>query len=220
MPRSKLASQSMRQFPSYIANYPSNFIPHNGVATIGQFINASIDVFGLGNDIASLGAIYGTVIAASGNLIHMSIGQAPNSAVAPLDPKIPEMVVPGGLDTTHDSFKSDVSPTREDKYQSVNGDASNMSLLFMDLYNRQSGVPDDQVNYNLSILADHRAQRVQDSIMQNPLFFLSPFDGLLLTGHPQLYLRSHGKSECRAPRGPARQRYADVILWRHSRCVF
>lgn len=58
-----------------------------------------------------------------------------------------------------------------------------MSLpLFMDLYNRQSGVPDDQVNYNLSILADHRAQRVQDSIMQNPLFFLSPFDGLLLTG--------------------------------------
>ena len=52
----------------------------------------------------------------------------------------------------------------------------------MDLYNRQSGVPGDQVNYNLSILADHRAQRVQDSIMQNPLFFLSPFDRLLLTG--------------------------------------
>jgi hypothetical protein len=58
-----------------------------------------------------------------------------------------------------------------------------MSLpLFMDLYNRQSGVPDDQVNYNLSILADHQAQRVQDSIMQNPSFFLSPSDGLLLTG--------------------------------------
>jgi hypothetical protein len=52
----------------------------------------------------------------------------------------------------------------------------------MDLRNRQSNVPDDQVNYNLSILADHQIQRVQDSIMQNPLFFLSPFDGLLLTG--------------------------------------
>lgn len=58
-----------------------------------------------------------------------------------------------------------------------------MSLpLFTDLYNRQSGVPDDQVNHNLSVLAGHRAQRVQDSIMQNPLFFPSPLDGLLLTG--------------------------------------
>jgi hypothetical protein len=73
--------------------------------------------FGLGNDIAYLGAIYGTTISASGDLIHMSIGQAPNSAVTPLDPKIPEMVVPGGLDITHDSFESDVSPIREDKYQ-------------------------------------------------------------------------------------------------------
>lgn len=58
-----------------------------------------------------------------------------------------------------------------------------MSLpLFMGLYNRQSGVPDDQASYNLSIPAGHQAQRVQDSIMQNPLFSLSPFDGLLLTG--------------------------------------
>lgn len=78
----------------------------------------------IGNDIASLGAVYGTVISVSGDLIHMSIGQAPNSAVAPLDPKIPEMVVPGGLDIMHDSFESDVSPTREDKYRSVHGDAS------------------------------------------------------------------------------------------------
>ena len=74
-------------------------------------------VFGLGNDIASLGAIYGAVISASGDLIHMSIGQALNPAVAPLDPKIPEVVVPGGLGITHNSFESDVSPTREDKYQ-------------------------------------------------------------------------------------------------------
>lgn len=74
-------------------------------------------VFRLGNDIASLGAVYGTVISVSGDLIHMSIGQAPNSAVAPLDPKIPEIVVPDGLDIMHDSFESDVSPTREDKYQ-------------------------------------------------------------------------------------------------------
>ena len=50
-------------------------------------------VFALGNDTASLGAVYGTVIPVSGDLIHMSIGQAPNSAVAPLDLKIPEMVV-------------------------------------------------------------------------------------------------------------------------------
>ena len=136
MPRSKLASQPVREFPcpkSYIANHLSNFIPHNGVVTIDQLINASIDgssqsgypffsilltalVFGLGNNIASLGAIYGTVISASSDLIHMSIGQAPNSAVAPSDPKIPEIVVPSGLNITHDSFESSVSPTREDKY--------------------------------------------------------------------------------------------------------
>ncbi|OCL08521.1 Cloroperoxidase [Glonium stellatum] len=164
-----------------LANH--NFIPHNGVATIDQLISASEEVFGLGNDMASLKAIYGTAISASGDLIHMSIGQAPSPAIAPLDLNVPETVVPGGLDFTHNSFESDASPTREDKYQSANGDASNMSLpLFIELYNRQSGIPDDQVNYSLSTLADHRAQRVQDSIMQDPLFFLSPFDGLLLTG--------------------------------------
>ncbi|OCK98558.1 uncharacterized protein K441DRAFT_736124, partial [Cenococcum geophilum 1.58] len=187
---------------SYLANYPSNFIPHNGVATIDQLINASIDgSLQIGNDIASLGAVYGTVISVSGDLIHMSIGQAPNSAVAPLDPKIPEMVVPGGLDIMHDSFESDVSPTREDKYRRC----LNMSLPpFMDLYNRQSGIPDDQVNYNLAILADHRAQRVHDSIMQNALFFLSPFDGLLLTGVTYNFIFTlMAKSECRAPRGQA-----------------
>ena len=74
-------------------------------------------MFGLGDDIASLGAIYGAVISTSGDLIHMSIGQSPSFAAAPLYPKIPEMVVPGGLDITYDGFKSDVSPTCEDKYQ-------------------------------------------------------------------------------------------------------
>lgn len=74
----------------------------------------------------------------------------------------------------------------------------------MDLYNRQSGIPDDQVNYNLAILADHRAQRVHDSIMQNALFFLSPFDGLLLTGVTYNFIFTlMAKSECRAPRGQA-----------------
>lgn len=137
----------------------------------------------MGYDMAALVSIFGTAMSASGDLIHMSIGQPPSADAAPLNTTLTMLAKPGGLDFTHDNFESDVSPTRLDKYETAGGDASNMSFpLFMQLYNRQAGVPEEKVNYSLAILNDHRAQRVQDSIRSNAYYFVSPFGGLLVNG--------------------------------------
>jgi len=50
------------------------------------------------------------------------------------------------------------------------------------LYEKQDGVCPGSENYSLPILGDHRAERLQQSIANNPDLFLSPFGGLLVSG--------------------------------------
>ncbi|KAF2491850.1 Cloroperoxidase [Lophium mytilinum] len=164
-----------------LANH--GFIPHNGIATIDEIVNASMNVFGLGYDLAHLAAIYGTAMSVSTDLSHMSIGGPAPLGSTPANSSVILLVNPGGLDTTHAAFEHDCSATRIDKYIADNGDASTMSLdLFKDLYYRQQGLPDEQVDYNLAIMNDHRMQRTIDSENQNPNFFISPFAGLMHIG--------------------------------------
>jgi hypothetical protein len=137
----------------------------------------------MGYDLANLAAIYGTAVSASADLVHMSIGGPPPPGVAPIDPNVPLLVNPGGLDTTHNAFEHDASATRVDKYIADNGDASVMSLdLFKELYYSLHDVPYEEVDYNLKVMNDHRLKRAVDSVDQNPNFFLSPFGGLMHTG--------------------------------------
>ncbi|KAF2810894.1 Cloroperoxidase [Mytilinidion resinicola] len=164
-----------------LANH--GFIPHNGIATIDELVNASMNVFGLGYDLAHLASIYGTAMSVSTDLYHMSIGGPAPRGSTPADADVTLLVNPGGLSTTHVAFEHDSSVTRIDKYIAPDGDASTMSLdLFKKLYYRQQGLPADQVDYNLAILNDHRMQRTFDSLHQNPNFFLSPFAGLMHVG--------------------------------------
>jgi len=48
-----------------------NYIPHNGVATISQFIQGTNDVFGMGLDLATFLAVYGAVF--DGDLTSVSL---------------------------------------------------------------------------------------------------------------------------------------------------
>jgi len=48
------------------------YLPHNGIATIDQFITGTYDIFGMGTDLATVLAVYGAVF--DGDLTKWSIG--------------------------------------------------------------------------------------------------------------------------------------------------
>ena len=77
----------------------SNYLPHNGVATITQFFNGVVQVFGMAPDLALVLATYGAVV--DGNLLSWSINGSPHV----------------GIGGSHNNYESDVSPTRGDLYQ-------------------------------------------------------------------------------------------------------
>lgn len=86
------------------------YIPHNGVATIQQYIDGTTKVFGMGVDLAGFLAVYGAIF--DGDLTSWSIGgPAPGIDLDGL------LGVPQGLSGSHNKYENDVSPTRGDLYQ-------------------------------------------------------------------------------------------------------
>jgi hypothetical protein len=111
----------------------SGYIPHNGVATFDQLVNASITrklqptntkllqlfslifkVFNTANDTANLLAAYGVAMSGSGDVEHMSIGGPPGD-LAPITEQLRRKV--DGLAASHGAFEADASPTRGDLYE-------------------------------------------------------------------------------------------------------
>lgn len=86
----------------------SGYIPHNGVATIQQFIDGTSAVFGMGTDLGGFLAVYGAVF--DGNLASWSIGgPTPNVASIPLLSGTPQ-----GISGSHNKYEADASPVRGD----------------------------------------------------------------------------------------------------------
>lgn len=85
-----------------VANH--NFLPHDGYATIAQFIDATNSVVGMGPILATFLATYGALIDGSG--LAWSLGGTPTAAQAGL--------LPGGngISNSHNKYESDASPTR------------------------------------------------------------------------------------------------------------
>jgi hypothetical protein len=174
-----------------LANH--DYIPHRGIATMDQLVNASVEVFGMSFEQASLAAIYTIPFTVSYDLNHISIGEAISGVVPPTN-GIVLKIPPQGLNFAHTSVEVDASPTRLDKYQ-PNSQGNNFDLkipLFQQLLDLQKGVPDDKVNSSLAVLADHRTKRLRDGQAINPQFFLQPFGGLFMNGNkyaliPQLF---------------------------------
>lgn len=152
-----------------LANH--NYLPHNGVATIDEFVNATNSVFGMGVDLALFLSTYGAVI--DGDLTSWSIGGPPGgSGLLPglLSP-------PQGISGSHNKYETDGSPTRGDLYQYGNDFLLQLSQ-FKDLYNKQAGVDDSAANYDLDLLNNFRAERIAQSKANNPYFFSAPFAGV------------------------------------------
>lgn len=147
------------------------YIPHNGVATIQQFIDGTYDVFGMGRDLGGFLSIYGAVF--DGNGAAWSIGGP--------TPNVPSLLgllgTPQGISGSHNKYEADVSPSRPDLYQYGN-DYKIIIPQFQQMFELQ---PDAATaNYDLSVLTPFRAARFQQSIENNPYFFNGPFSGVLV----------------------------------------
>ncbi|OJD35700.1 aromatic peroxygenase [Diplodia corticola] len=153
-----------------LANH--NYLPHNGVATITQFVEATNQVFGMGIDLATFLSVYGAVM--DGDGLSWSIGGAPDTTDL-----LNLLTQPQGITGSHNKYESDVSPTRGDLYQYGNNYAVVRSQ-WDSLFAKQSGVSNEESNYGLGLLTDFRVERFQESISSNPYFFNAPFSGVVV----------------------------------------
>ncbi|KAK5111540.1 hypothetical protein LTR62_004836 [Meristemomyces frigidus] len=137
-----------------------NYLPHNGVATITEFIAATTSVFGMGVDLATFLATYGAILDGDGTSWSIAGG----SHV--------------GIGGSHGNYETDSSPTRGDLDQY--GSNSDLVLSqFKTLYDMQ---PDAATaNYNIEVLRTFRETRFQESISKNPYFSYQPVAGMLVS---------------------------------------
>lgn len=149
------------------------YIPHDGIANIDQFVQGTNSAFGMGLDLATFLAVYGSLF--DGNLDSWSIG-GPDSRVS-LGLLGLLNKPPTGISGSHNNYEADVSPTRGDLYQYGNAYLARPEQ-FAQLYAFQSNVSNDESNYNLEILQTFRSQRFQQSISENPYFFNAIFAGV------------------------------------------
>ncbi|KAF2086698.1 hypothetical protein K490DRAFT_44011 [Saccharata proteae CBS 121410] len=132
------------------------YLPHNGVATIQQFIDATQTVFGMASDLGTFLAVYGAIV--DGDLTGWSINGKPHT----------------GIGGSHNNYESDSSPLHADINQY--GDERLVMSQFNTLYAMQ---PDAATaNYNLEVLREFRGQRFQESIDKNPYYSYLPFGGI------------------------------------------
>ncbi|KAL9528660.1 Dothistromin biosynthesis peroxidase [Sphaerulina musiva] len=143
------------------------FLPHNGYATITQFIEATNSVVGMGVQLAAFLAVLGAGI--DGDGISWSIhGTPPPGVGGPLSG------FGHGLSGSHNKYESDASPTRPDLYQTGN----NYKLIIDQFRQLISMSPNGIIDLNS--LTAFRSQRFDDQVSSNPFFFNGPFTGVLV----------------------------------------
>ncbi|KAF8503098.1 Chloroperoxidase [Gautieria morchelliformis] len=142
------------------------YLPRNGIASPAQIINAIQEGFNMGNDIATFLTFAAFIV--DGNAITnlMSIGG--KSPLTGPDPPSPAIV--GGLDT-HAVFEGDASMTRGDAFFGDNHSFNETQFEEFSSFSQRFGAG----KYNLTVAAEFRFQRIQESIATNPNFsFISP----------------------------------------------
>ncbi|CAE6341197.1 unnamed protein product [Rhizoctonia solani] len=154
-----------------LANH--GYLPHNGVTSLTQAIEASNKVFGMSTDIATVLSVLGTLLDGNPLTFMWSIGGPPGGLVLP-----PLLSAPQGLSGSHNKYEGDSSPTRWDAYMN-NGDGNTMNLTyFKQLYELQSE-EDPNANFDYDIIVANRATRFKTSVSENPYFFYGPFSGVI-----------------------------------------
>ncbi|KAI1356737.1 hypothetical protein F5Y01DRAFT_321125 [Xylaria sp. FL0043] len=162
-------SNSDRRGPCPGLNAMANhgYIPHNGVGTIEELVSGTMEAFGMGVDLATFLSIYGAVF--DGDLTSYSIG-GPVPSLLGLGGLLTE---PQGLSGSHNKYEGDASPIHGDLYQYRN----NLPQVsqFTALYELSQGNGD---SVDLGVLTEHRSQRFDQSVAENPYFFYGPFTGV------------------------------------------
>lgn len=141
------------------------FLPHNGYATIQQYIDATMDVVGMGPLLAGFLSVLGAAI--DGDLTAWSMAGTPPPGVGG-----PLAQQGNGLVGSHNKYEGDASPTRPDLYQEGNN-YKTKSDQFQELINYSPG---GQVT--LDSLTEFRAYRFDKQIADNKYFFNGPFSGI------------------------------------------
>ncbi|KUJ15136.1 Cloroperoxidase [Mollisia scopiformis] len=178
-----------------LANH--NYLPHDGFATIDQFVSATNEVFGMSLDLGLFLSVYGTVM--DGNPLSLtpgwSIGGPPTDASEQnlLGNLLGLLGTPDGISGSHNKYETDTSPTRGDLYQYGNDYALQVSQ-FQTLFDLQ---PDAATaNYNMEVLAQERKITFERSIAENPHFWYGPFTGMAVSqaAHTFIYRFMSNKS--------------------------
>ncbi|CZR55070.1 uncharacterized protein PAC_04956 [Phialocephala subalpina] len=152
------------------------YIPHNGVGTLGNFVNGTNEAYGMALDLGGFLAVYGSVF--DGNLLGYSIGGPTSNSQLPLNNLLGLTGAPQGLSGSHNKYEADTSPTRGDLYLYGNNYEVQVPQ-FQHYYDALIEGVDADTQY--ANLIDYRIARFNDSITRNPYFFYSPFAGVLVS---------------------------------------
>ncbi|CAA9960462.1 Peroxidase-2 domain containing protein [Pyrenophora teres f. maculata] len=145
-----------------------NFLPHDGVATVTQYIEATQRVVGMGVLLSTFLSVLGGAL--DGNILSWSMGGTPPGV---LDGLLGGALNGNGLTGSHNKYEADASPTRPDLYQAGN----NYKLVtsqFQELVDMSPG------GVTLESLAAFRSRRFDQQVKSNPYFFNGPFSGVLV----------------------------------------
>ncbi|KAJ3883946.1 Chloroperoxidase [Lentinula edodes] len=147
--------------PGWNAMANHGYIPHNGIATINEYVQ----VFGMSKDLALFLGVFGVSMDGDIPSLSFSIGKVVNSILG--------LLPQNGLTGSHNNYEGDVSPTRGDLCEYNNYELQ-MSQ-FLQLYDLQFNVSNpSQVNYDMDLLTSFRLSRFQQSIEKNHTFSTDP----------------------------------------------
>jgi len=157
----------LRDHTVWLANGPADFLPHNGYATVQQYIDATTKVVGMGPILSLFLSAYGGAI--DGDVTAWSMGGTPSLAQGGVTG-----ILGNGLIGSHNKYEGDASPTRPDLYQDGNN-WKTVSKQFQELVDYSPG---GQVT--LDSLTAFRSHRVDTQVANNPYYFYGPFAGVLV----------------------------------------
>ncbi|KAL6704030.1 hypothetical protein ACN47E_008794 [Coniothyrium glycines] len=144
-----------------------NFLPHNGYASVQQYIDVTQKVVGMGPLLATFLSVLGGAL--DGDILNWSIGGTPSLAQGGVTG-----VLGNGLSGSHNKYEGDASPTRPDLYEAGNN-YKTVTSQFQELINYSPGGV-----VTLDSLTAFRSHRFDTQIANNPSFFNGPFTGVLV----------------------------------------
>jgi hypothetical protein len=132
-----------------------DFLPHDGYASITQYIDATTKVVGMGPLLSTFLSVLGGAI--DGDILNWSMAGTPSLAQGGVTG-----VLGNGLVGSHNKYEGDASPTRPDLYQSGNN-YETVTSQFQEMIDFSPGG-----EVTLDSLASFRSHRFDTQIAQNP----------------------------------------------------